>query len=188
LKDLKPSVTKGCTCECHENGLTKCNNCKDYHERKKKIPQSITRIKQPITGEGDGSMTLPRVIPVSEHGSNEDWVSMNFTKYTGIKIKVGSDFLVYVNIDNESFVREQKNHKEPEFILKLYQTAWQFLAVGMYHRMKQQINNSPASSKSEDEKTPEEKVSEASDGIAMVLLPIITKLGEQTRRIKSVNL
>ena len=60
------------------------------------------------------------------------------------------------------------------------------IAVGMYYRMDQQISNSPKSSNSENEKTPEEKVSESSDGIAMVFLPIITKLGEQTRRTNSM--
>jgi len=182
LKDLRVTVTKECQCECHKNGLSKCEICKDNHKSKKKH-QSITRVKQPIEGQGKGGMSLPQVILVKE--DDENWVSMNFTKYTGIKIRVGSDFFVYVNGDNESFVRELKNHIEPEFISKLYQTAWQFLAVGMYHRMDQQISNAPISSNPENEKTIEEKVSEASDGIAMVLLPIITKLGEQTRRIKS---
>ena len=188
LKDLKPTITKGCLCECHKNGLTTCDNCKDYHKSKKKTHQSITRDKQPIEGEGQGGMSLPRIISVKENDDeSNNWVSMGFTKYTGIKIKVGSDFFVYVNADNESFLRELQNQTEPELLTKLYQTAWQFLAVGMYHRMDQQIKNSSIPHNQENEKTIEEKVSEASDGIAMVLLPIITKLGQQTRRTKSLE-
>ena len=106
-----------------------------------------------------------------------------FTKHTGIKIAVGSGFTIFLNMDNESFKKElQFNKDDAELISKLYQTAWQFLAVGMYHRMDQQKSKAAIQQNDEKEKTIEEKVAEASEGIAMVLVPIITKLAPQAKR------
>jgi len=187
VTNLKTSTIKGCQCECHQNGLTKCDLCKDHH-KPKKASKLTTRIKEPIQGQGQGGMSLPKLILVKENDGTDNWVSKGFTKYTGIKIIVGSDFIVYVNGDNESYVRELHNHNEPEFISKLYQTAWQFLAVGMYHRMDQDKSKNPNGLNQENESTIEDKVAEASNGIAMVLIPILTKLAPQAKKQISNNL
>ena len=179
LKNLPKNITKNCSCECHDSGATSCEKCIDNH-KPKKPKTSYTRTKQPIVGEGRGGMSLPKIIPVKENDDN--WVKLGFTTSTGMKIKVDNDFLVYVNMNNQSLTKELEGEKEPEFLAKLYQSAMSFLAVGMYHKMEQQQK---IESGRDNEKSLDDKVSDAAEGIAMVLLPIITKLGEQTRRVKS---
>lgn len=186
IRFIKKSSSKGCQCECHESGLDKCEKCKDNHKSGKKKSKdrskNTAREKKEIEAEGgEGQMSLPNIIQVKE--GDEIWVSKEFTKDTGIQIAVGSGFTIYVSMDNESFKRELEfNKDEAELISKLYQTAWQFLAVGMYHRMEQQKPKTAVQQSDENEKTIEEKVAEASEGIAMVLVPIITKLAPQAKR------
>tara|TARA_Y100001936_G_scaffold225252_1_gene243538 strand:+ start:3358 stop:5931 length:2574 start_codon:yes stop_codon:yes gene_type:complete len=186
IKFIKKSSSKGCQCECHQSGLAKCNKCEDNHKSRKKSTKNTSkntaRKKNEIDAEGgEGQMSLPIIQKVEEDDSN--WVGKEFTKHTGIKIAVGSGFTIFLNMDNESFKKElQFNKDDAELISKLYQTAWQFLAVGMYHRMDQQKSKAAIQQNDEKEKTIEEKVAEASEGIAMVLVPIITKLAPQAKR------
>ena len=55
----------------------------------------------------------------------------------------------------------------------------------MYYKMEQQQNTE--SVREYETKSLDDKVSDAAEGISMVLLPIITKLGEQTKRTKSLE-
>jgi hypothetical protein len=184
------STTKGCQCECHQSGSLKCAKCEMNHSTKSSTKAKNTaREKKESKNENEreSEMSLPQVIPVNE--GDENWISKSFTKYTGIKITVGSGFLIYVNKANESLKRElESNKNEAQLILKLYQTAWKFLAAAMYHRMDQEKSKNSIDSNQENESTIEDKIAEASNGIAMVLIPILTKLAPQAKKQISNNL
>ena len=186
IRFIKKTSSKGCQCECHQSGSAKCDKCEGNHKsgkkKRKDKSKDTAREKKEIEAEGgEGQMSLPVIVKVEE--GDEYWVSKEFTKHTGIKIAVGSGFTIYVSMANESFKRELEfNKDDAELISKLYQTAWQFLAVGMYHRMEQQKSKTAVQQSDENEKTIDEKVAEASDGISMVLVPIITKLAPQAKR------
>lgn len=179
----KRPPTRKCDCECHQNGEKSCPNCIENH-RIKGTPKSHTRTKQPFDGEADeGGMSLPKTIPV--HEDDDNWAELGFTKSTGCKIRVSpTDFLVYVNVDNEFYKKQIEYDEDPEYLAHLYQSAMAMCAVGMYHKLEKIDQKTRETIKEYETKSPNEKVADASDGLAMVLLPIITKLGKEARKLK----
>ena len=183
-KPLSPKQIQKCTCECHNTGnKTGCDKCKENHNKKQKPKIPYTRSAIPIIGTGQGGMSLPVAIPVME--GDEHWEKYNFTKTTGFKIVFdGKDFIVYVNMDNEYFKQEIVGEKEPEFISNLYKTAISLMAFAVYQKLDDKLNKLPKDQKPDYENmSVQDRASDVSDGIAMVLLPVITKLGAETKRL-----
>ncbi len=184
LKKLPKGPVNNCPCECHDRGEKSCSQCKDNHKLKSSsLPYS--RTKEKTTGTGEGGMSLPKTVPVFEN--DENWTTKGFTKSTGLKVSYDErDFIVYVNMDNEYLIQGLAGEKEPDFLTTLYQSAMSMVAFGMYHKMdSKQSKEIAETSDVSQEKSINDRVSDACDGVAMVLLPIITKLGPQARRITS---
>ena len=187
-KSLSPIQIKKCTCDCHNGGKTTgCDKCKENH-KKSSPPKSYTRTAIPVIGMGEGGMSLPQAVSVFEN--DVYWEKYSFTKTTGFKVVFdGKDFLVYVNMDNEYFKQEIAGEKEPEFITTLYKSATALVAFGIYQKLDDKIGKLTKENKPDYENmSVQERASDVSDGVAMVLLPIITKLGAEARRQTSRNL
>lgn len=186
LKEIPKSLVKHCLCDCHDQGAKSCPKCKENHKQSKQKPPH-TRIQEQVIGTGQGGMSLPIPIPVFENDSN--WNKFGFTKSTGFKVSFdGKDFLVYVNMDNEYLKQETEGEKEPEFLTNLYKSAMAMIAFGIYHKLDSKENQRKEENKSEnDTMSISDKAADASEGIAMVLLPIITKLGAEARQIQKLD-
>ena len=87
-------------------------------------------------------------------------------------------------MDNEYFKQEIVGEKEPEFISNLYKTAISLMAFAVYQKLDDKLNKLPKDQKPDYENmSVQDRASDVSDGIAMVLLPVITKLGAETKRL-----
>ena len=180
-KSLSKTQIRKCQCECHNAGGTSgCNKCKENHKSKKPA-KPYTRTPVQIIGEGEGGMSLP--IPVPVHENDENWDRFGFTKSTGFKVTYDAkDFMVYVNMDNEFLLQELVGENEPDFVLTLYKSAMALVAFGIYHKLDKKQTESREDERPDYENmSTQERAGEVSDGIAMVLLPIITKLGGEAK-------
>jgi len=137
-------------------------------------PHEYTRFKKPREGDKDESgIQGPNIIPVKE----QDWEKYEMSKISGCRIKISKEsFDVFVNVDNEYLKNEiiVNKEKHPDYLIHVFTQGLALCAVGMYHVLQ---------NAKEDEGLPiQNKVGEASDGLSMVILPMINNLGKEVKK------
>ena len=139
-----------------------------------------TRVKKGIEGSCDDSGTSPpSIIPVYEN--DENWINYGMTKQSGAELITGKNgFTVLVNCDNQSLKSTMVINRDipPDFLVYMFKLALAIFAIGSYHSFEGIRENK------QTDITTRQKIREATQGFALVILPIILNLSKEVRKIK----
>jgi hypothetical protein len=165
--------------------------------------EAIIKVKQPsakrresgrereaIEGEGDtGGIRIPNPIKVRKGDPN--WNKYAFTEKTGLRlVKQGDNFDALVNMDNEYLRKELAANKriqadvvENQFLTGLILSSMAIYYT--YHSKKQAANGGNGESREDFEQRTFDIISETSEGLALVILPMVNSLGEISKKLEA---
>lgn len=137
------------------------------------------RRRKPDDDEGDdkgpNSLSLPNIIEVRE----QDWPQHKFDKYSALKCvnagdEQGWDF--YVNMDNIYLLSELKHSKIEKAVLEeRFKLCHVFIGVALLSDFSHKKDQD---TKSSTEENPEDRISNVSKAISIVILPLINQLAD----------
>jgi hypothetical protein len=171
-------------------------------EKKKKIKKGGITTPRPEFGrekeeldKGDGfqlDRRIPEPIPVYRDDSN--WRKYGFNDLTGLRlIKQEGNFDAFVNMDNVYLNKELKLNKkvEPDLIKNQFSTGLILNCISIYYMLqnrkkKNGFEEDNGNNAEYNEKEILDRVNEASDGIALAIIPTINYLGDITKKVRTV--
>ena len=148
------------------------------------------REKEITEGEGEtGGISIPNPIKVRKGDTN--WNKYNFTEKTGLRlVKQGENFDALVNMDNEYLRKElgankrvQADVSENQFLTGLILSSMAIYYT--YHAKKQAGNGSNGESKEDFEQRTFDIISDTSEALALVILPMVNSLGEISKKLEA---